>query len=342
MLVGDVESVRDALIPVFESSGRAATVTLNEVFSQYQPLVLADVTARTAYVYRNAWKKRVEATLGRLPVPNITGLEIRLAWAKWDGSQSTKTDALAVTSKTLAVAVDAGLIRSNPARGLRLKRKPSKSPAARALSPVELAEFIAHTPAGHYRRIVQALAYTGCRLGEIAGLTFADVDMQRGLIRVARSLSPDPSGKLVSGDTKSHRDRVVPILPQLVPVILEAAEGKQPHDLLFPGPRGGGLDSGNLARSMGLILWRDQIKTFPLGTAPLHLHDLRHTAATLMCRSGIPVNEVQAILGHSSLAVTQLYARSNDDAALRAGVRFSEFLAGETVKIDTVERAPEL
>jgi len=339
-MIGDVVSVRE--LPFSATVDLESVVTLNDVFGEYQALVLADVTARTAYVYQNAWKKRVAATLGLLPVTGITGLQVRLAWATWDGSQSTKTDALAVVSKTLGVAVDAGLVRSNPARGLRLKRKPSKSPAARALSPVELESFIARTPAGCYRRIIQALAYTGCRLGEIAGLTFADVDMQRGLIRVARSLSPDPSGKLVSGDTKSHRDRVVPILPQLVPVIREAAEGKEPHALLFPGPRGGALDSGNLARSIGLKDWRDQVRMFPPGSAPLHVHDLRHTAATLMCRSGIPVNEVQAILGHSSLAVTQLYARANDDAALRAGARFGEFLTAENPKIDTVERALKL
>ena len=337
-MVDDVVSVRETSFDVEGSEAHESAVTLNEIFDEYRPVVLADVTARTAYVYQNAWNRRVADSLGTLPVVNITGLVIRMAWASWDGSQSTKTDALAVTSKTLSVAVDAGLIRSNPARGLRLKRKPAKSPAARALSPVELAEFIARTPQGHYRRIIQALAYTGCRLGEVAGLTLADVDLERGLIRIARSLSPDPSGKLVSGDTKSHRDRVVPILPQLVPVILEAGEGKSPHDLLFPGPRGGALDSGNLSRSIGLKLWREQIKTFAPGTPPLHLHDLRHTAATLLCRAGVPVNEVQAILGHSSLAVTQMYARANDEAALRAGVRFGAFLAGENPKIDTVER----
>lgn len=314
---------------VREAPNAVETVTLNRVFEDYQPLVLADVTARTAYVYQNAWRKRVSASLGLLPVVGITGLDIRMAWTGWDGSQSTKTDALAVTSKTLSVAVDAGLIRSNPARGLRLKRKPSKSPAARALSPEELAAFIAHAPGGHYRRIIQALAYTGCRLGEVAALTCADADMGRGLIRVARSLSPDPSGKLAAGDTKSHRDRVVPILPQLVPVIEEAAEGKGVHDLLFTGPRGGALDSGNLSRSIGLKAWRDDVRVYPPGEKPLHLHDLRHTTATLLCRAGVPVTDVQAILGHSSLAVTQIYARANDEAALRAGKRFGAFLASE-------------
>lgn len=312
--------------------------TLEEVWVDYQAVVLDEVTERTAYVYRNAWVKRVAPTLGKLTVADITPLEVRKAWALWEGSTSTKIDALAVTSKVLGVAVEAGYIRSNPARGLRLKRKPAKSPAARSLSPAELATFIERTPTGCYRRIVQALAYTGCRLGEVAALTPTDVDLERGLIRIARSLSPDSRGKLTVGDTKSHRDRVVPILPQLVSVIREAMEGKQPHDLLFPGPRGGALDSANLSRSIGLKVWRDEVRVYPPGEKPLHLHDLRHTAATLMCRAGIPVHEVQAILGHSSLAVTQLYARANNEAAMRAGALFGGFLAGESPELDTVTR----
>lgn len=316
-------------------------ITLEEVWQEYESVVLDGIAERTAYTYRNAWKKRVANTLGKLPVADITPVEVRKAWALWDGSQSTKTDALAVASKVLGVAVEAGLIRNNPARGLRLKRKPGKSPAARALTPTELALFISRTPEGCYRRIVQALAYTGCRLGEVAALTPADVDLDRGLIRVARSLSPDSHGKLMMGDTKSHRERVVPILPQLAPVILEASEDKKPHDLLFPGPRGGALDSSNLSRSIALTSWREEVRVYPLGEQALHLHDLRHTAATLMCRAGIPVHEVQMILGHSSLAVTQLYARANDEAAIRAGARFGSFLSDLIPEIDTVTNEAE-
>lgn len=327
---------RDERVSVVQLAGSVPgvreVVTLNEVFERYRLLVLADVTARTAYTYENAWRRRVAGSLGALPVAALTGLDVRLAFAAWDGSQSTRTDALAVVSKTLSVAVDAGLIRSNPARGLRLKRKPGKSPAARALSPVELALFVELTPAGHYRRIVQALAYTGCRLGEVSALTRSDVDSERGLIRIARSLSPDPSGKLVLGSTKSHRERVVPILPQLSPVLAAASEGKNPHELLFTGPRGGALDSGNLTRSIGLHAWRDQVRVYPPGERQLHLHDLRHTALTLLCRAGVPVPDVQVIAGHASLATTQIYARGNEETAVRAGALFGSFLAGEAAK----------
>ena len=307
--------------------------TLNAIWDEYNEVVLADVTERTAYVYANAWKRRIRDGIGAMPLDAITRLTVKQAWARWDKSASTKNDALAVLSKTLEVAVDAGLIQTNPARALKLKRKDGRSPAARSLSRAELDRFIAFTPEGPYRRIIEALAYTGCRLGEIAALTASDVDLARGLIRIARSLSPNPNGKLIMGDTKSHRERVVPVLPQFRETLETAIQGKEPHQLIFTGPRGGALDSGNLSRSIGLRNWRNEVKIFPPGAPKLHIHDLRHTAATLMCGAGIPVTVVKELLGHSSLAVTQLYARANEAAALAAGDLFGRYLS----EFDNVE-----
>lgn len=319
-------------------AGEPAPPTLNSIWDEYQELILADVTERTAYVYTNAWRRRVRDDIGALPVTSIGRLTVKQAWARWDKSASTKNDALAVLSKTLEVAVDAGLITTNPARSLKLKRRTGKSPAGRALSREELDRFITFTPEGHYRRIIEALAYTGCRLGEIAALTASDVELERGLIRVARSLSPNSNGKLVMGDTKSHREREVPILPQLRKTLTAAMKDRKPHDLIFTGPRGGALDSGNLSRSIGLKKWRDHVRVFPPGAPRLHLHDLRHTAATLMCGAGVPTMVVKDILGHSSLAVTELYARANEAAVLAAGETFSLFLA----KFDNVEAVAKL
>ena len=61
-------------------------ITLECIWQEYQIVVLDDVSERTAYVYHNAWRKRVSPNLGKLAVINITPLEIRRAWAEWSGS----------------------------------------------------------------------------------------------------------------------------------------------------------------------------------------------------------------------------------------------------------------
>lgn len=50
----------------------------------------------------------------------------------------------------------------------------------------------------------------------------------------------------------------------------------------------------------------------------LRVHDLRHTLATLLFDAGAAANDVQAILGHSSMQVTERYSRARSDAAVRA------------------------
>lgn len=303
----------------------ASIPTLEEFWEQYAPLIAGEVTERTAYAYANAMDKRVLPSLGHKPVDEITALDVRLAWASWSGSESTKVDARAALSRTLGIAVEAGLIAFNPVHRSAQRRRAALTPTSRALTVDEVQKFLEFTPE-FFRPLIQVLVSTGLRFGEAAALTPADVDLDRQLIQVSRSLSPDSRGRLVVGDTKSHRARLVPIVPQLVPVLRAAMRGKAPHDLLFTGRNGGALYSGNVMRAIKFHEWRDQVKTFPPGQPPLKLHDLRHTALTLMARSGVPITDVQAVAGHSSLNVTQIYARGDEDSAFRVGQAYGRVL----------------
>jgi integrase len=67
------------------------------------------------------------------------------------------------------------------------------------------------------------------------------------------------------------------------------------------------------------------VKTYAPGEASLHWHDLRHTAAVALFSAGVSAPDVQAILGHSSLLVTQLYADTRADAARRGAVALSKY-----------------
>ncbi|HRN28195.1 MAG TPA: tyrosine-type recombinase/integrase [Terrimesophilobacter sp.] len=130
-----------------------------------------------------------------------------------------------------------------------------------------------------------------------------------------------------SDPIKGRRSRSVPVADPLVPIIVDAMRGKDEHDYLFPGPRGGKINSKNLSRATGWHTFRDGIKSFPDGENRLRWHDLRHTAANVLFRAGLSAPDVQAVLGHSSLAVTQLYSDTRNDAAKRATTALSGFWA---------------
>ncbi|MBR5950500.1 MAG: site-specific integrase [Actinomycetaceae bacterium] len=303
--------------------------TLSQYWTENKDLATASIKQRTASVYTYNVERRVLPVLGHMPISEIKKSNVRRLIKELESqglSHSSISDHLSPLSRLLEVAVDDEIISVNPARNLR-RRKPVKArPTSRALTTEELADFLSRVPAGHYRRICAALAFTGMRLGEVSALTPADIDLEKGIITVSRSVSPDIHGKLVEGTTKTGKTRAVPIIPAFRPYLLEAMDGVGDDERIFVGPRGGTLDSSNLARAINLRAWREEVKKFPKGEPKLHIHDLRHTVLTHLFYAGVPANVVQSVAGHSSLDVTMLYTQADIGAAKQAGDLFGVYL----------------
>ena len=312
------------------SSGlfQSAMRTVESIFDEYAGLLESKVAPGTWRGYMVGWRKRVRPSFGDVDVASINTLAVEVAFASWSGSVSTRKDALAMLSAICRVAVKGGIISTNPCNGVERVRTQHSDPTSRALDDVETRRlFSLLPPEGPYRRFVLALLFTGCRLGEVAGLRVSDVDLAQGVIKIQRSASAGLHGELSVGPTKGRRVRTVPMPEQLLASILEGAAGKGPHDLLFPGPRGGTINSKNLSRAIGWSRWRNEVKEFAPGEPPLKFHDLRHTAATTLFHAGVSAVDVQAILGHASLQVTQMYANTRADAARRGTAALSSYYA---------------
>lgn len=302
--------------------------TVEWFWDQYREAILASVRPHTASGYEVAWRRRVRESFGHRELDSITTFEIEAVASTWQIKYSTKRDALACLSKIMRAAVKAGFVRVNPCLGVELGRQEEGDPTGRALSRAEVGRLLAVLPrSGVYRRFVVALLFTGMRIGETAAVTVADCDLETGLIRVSKTASPGRRGEIVVGPTKNGKTRLVPIAAQLRPVIEDACFGKSPDDRAFPGPKGGYLSSKNLSRAIRWPSIREAVKRFPPGEAPLHWHDLRHTALTNLALGGLVMPDLMAVAGHSSLQVTQRYLNTKADAAQRAASIQSDFYA---------------
>lgn len=302
--------------------------TVGELWARYRPVVFSKIAPGTQRAYTYAWRRRVEPWFGHRDIASITTLDVEEAFASWSGAESTRADALGALSAPCRIAVKGGFIASNPCIGVDRRRQQASDVAARALTRDEFSRLLELLPeSGPYRRFVLAMAYTGCRLGEVAGLRLSDVDWEERTLSVVRTASPGLRGEVVVGPTKGRRTRTVPIVDQFMPVLQEAAAGKGVHDYLFTGPRGGFMNSKNLSRALNWHGNRALVKSFAPGEPELHWHDLRHTAAVFFFDAGLPAPDVQALLGHSSLMVTQLYADTRRLAARRSVGPLSAFFA---------------
>lgn len=236
----------------------------------------------------------------------------RMAVSEWAISQREKVSATTVQrhvhllSASLNAAVDEGILQANPAA--RLKLAPPSQGGERYLTRDEVFRVL-DVLEGQALVATALLVGTGLRFGEMAGL---HVNRWHGT-RVDVVESYDRQEHRIKAYPKSRKLRTVPVPQWLRTIVedwLETSERtatcgldhpKCRSGLLVPGLRGAAIDSG----------WYRSVVFLPAlakaGVAVARPHDLRHTYASWLIQDGIPLTEVQALLGHSSIVTTQRY-----------------------------------
>jgi integrase len=133
---------------------------------------------------------------------------------------------------------------------------------------------------------------TGMRQGEILSLTWSDVDFQRRLITV------QSSGRHL---TKTGKVRTIPISDSAFSILSTRALVSSSSGLVFHRK---GLP---LSQTFVGHRFKKIVRMAKLDET-LHFHSLRHTFATWLVQEGVSIYEVQKLLGHSSITVTQVYS----------------------------------
>ncbi|QWT24205.1 tyrosine-type recombinase/integrase [Subtercola sp. PAMC28395] len=307
------------------------TTTLSEWYERYWPVISSRLAEGTIRAYGVAWRIRVKPSLGHMRLQTISPTVVEEAMLSWTGGSSTKRDAIAVLANLLRAAKKANLVSSIVTLEIDLPKEEQRDPTSRALDASEIRNLIAAVPEGPYRRIICVLVFAGIRLGEAAGMRVGDVDLDRKVLNVRVQVTGNRSGALQESSPKSHKSRLVPIPEELLPHILAAMSSKEKTDLLFPGPRGGRITSTNLSRDLKWNDLRSAIRRFGENEHQLRFHDLRHTLATLLFDANLSAPDVQAILGHSSLQVTQRYSRARADSAQRGNLALNRLFGGPSV-----------
>lgn len=139
---------------------------------------------------------------------------------------------------------------------------------------------------GRNRRAVITMLYAGVRLAEAAALRWADVDLIQGTLLVRRG--------------KGNKYRVIPLHPRLLGALHAVAQSERLGHV--NGGRGGKkIASKTLAKMFEAGGWvRD-------AGLEISAHQLRHSFAIALLRSGVDIRTIQLLLGHASLATTQVY-----------------------------------
>jgi len=183
----------------------------------------------------------------------------------------------------------------NPARGVQRYREEHRD---RWLSPDEVRRLmlaLEGEPSPYVRGFFWLALLTGCRKGELLVTRWADVDLERAVLRLPV--------------TKAGRVHYVP-LSAPARTVLEALPREARSPYVFPGAtRGSHLVNVSKA-------WARIVKAAEL--EDVRLHDLRRTVGSWLAQSGASLPLIGAVLNHSNPSTTQIYARLADDSRRHA------------------------
>lgn len=255
--------------------------------------------------YRTSLRLHIGPTFGNTRLKAITPEAVE-AWHRGlrvaGVGERPRTKAYVLLKAILASAKDSRIVGENPVsiRGAGVAR------AAKRVEPATVGELALITGAmpERYRLMVELMAWCALRYGEVAELRRGDVDVKAGTVKVSRTVVWLPGAPLVGPPKTAAGIRVVSVPPHIMQSVREHLArhvGRFPGGMLFPAPRTGGQLDPSVFRK-----YFDKAKA-AAGRPDLTPHALRHTGATMAATAGATVAELQARLGHASVAAAMTY-----------------------------------
>lgn len=327
------------------------TTTLAEYLDYWLGQVKLNNRATTWRGYESAVRLHIVPVLGTKRIDKLTGADVRRLIAVcrnkclccvngWDKHRpddkkccsvkkcckrnpSTRQIQFihAVLRNALGNAMRDELVARNVAKLVEIPTPRYK--IGRGLKVAEVEQLLTVAKKNRLYALYVVAATLGLRRGELLGLRWEDLDLDKATLTVAQTVQR-VDGRLVVDDTKSEASDATVPLPKITRRVLlehrerqdkeriDAGEIWHDHDLVFSTKFGTPIEPRSLNRQF------DGIRT-KAGLPGVRLHDFRHTVVSLLLELGTPPHVVQAIARHADIDVTMsIYAHTNLDAMREA------------------------
>jgi integrase/recombinase XerD len=256
---------------------------------------------RTSESYQCGVRRAFERLGNSLGDPRVSRIHTRDV----EAHITQLADVMATTSVNLDIkilragfnqAVRWGHLVSEPTKGIKLLKDPSKDGKVEFLTEAEVERLLDLTRGDQLHDILATLFFTGLRRGELVHLWWEDLDFEQGMIHVRIKEWVDEDGKERMWSPKGRRERAIPMHPKLREILQ-----RQPRRGKFVFSTSGG-------RSVHSSLnWK--VTQFQKRTGwRVSCHLLRHTFASHLVQKGVSLYVVGELLGHSGPEVTKIYA----------------------------------
>lgn len=315
-------------------------VTERQTLAQFLQHWLSEVAqpslrASTFSTYESHIRTHIVPALGRVALQQLTPQQIQsFLNHKLAGGLSPRTvaDIHAVMRTALQQAVKWNLMARNVATLVERPRIPQKQ--VQYLTPAQARTFLQSVQSDRLQALYLTAMSLGLRRGEALGLRWDDIDLDRGILAVRAALQRI-NGKLQLVELKTKAAHRSINLPSVTLAALKAHRRRQLEERLLAGSQwqelgfvfttriGTPIEPRNYKRSFDKALER-------AGLDHMRIHDMRHTAASLLLAQGVPAKVISEILGHARVGITlDIYSHLYEPARQEAAAKMDQLLSNE-------------
>ena len=320
------------------STHTANSITLNELFDTYMSTKELKQSTRTNYMYM--YKNYVSDVIGKRRIGSIKYSDIKKFYNSLILEKKFKPNSMEIINTILhpvfTMAVRDGYIRTNPSDGVMAEIKKShnwEKPKRHALTEEQQAKFIDFVANSetysHWLPLLTVFLGTGCRVGEIIGLTWDDCNFAEGIISINHNLiyRQQDDGKcemhITTPKTESGK-RIVPMFEAVRKALLQEKKQQMKQGFnstiidgysgfIFTNRCGYVHNPQTINRAIKRIYTAcneqevEQAKKEhrqPILIPHFSVHNLRHTFCTRFCENETDLKIIQEIMGHSDITTT--------------------------------------
>lgn len=313
--------------------------TLGEWLEIWERDYLGGVKTFTALNYSQHIKNHIKPALGAVKLEALTAPAIQHFYNELGQPHGDKPGLSpktikcihGVLHKALQQAVSIGYLRFNPADACELPRVERKE-----IKPFDSSDISAFLKAIHghcFETVYLVTLFTGMRRGEVCGLTWDCVNLEKGIILINKQLQniPGQPGDFHLVSSKNGKGRSVTVAASVVELLkhhkaqqskarLRAGALWQDEGYVFTDELGGHLSPNTVYHNYKRLV-------ASIGLPNARFHDLRHSYAVAAIRSGDDIKTVQGNLGHATAAFTlDVYGHVTEQMQQESAARMDAYI----------------